>query len=231
MYLDLIKLFFKFQVCLKYYEHEFVELACQCPAVVVCRCSPTQKADIVNLLKTHTGKRTCAVGDGGNDVSMIQAADAGIGIVGKVRSCFGFHFFFLMLLLVLIDHRQRSDVCNIILKYIYISICGWVKSFPGSSSFSIISFFFQIFCVQNKLSEYLNSLLLQWHIMYYHLLYIFGLVPILGRQAGIPCSRFLLRSDVCNIILKKRICIYEGCKGKTSYVTFYKFLENGKTRF
>ncbi|XP_055890293.1 probable phospholipid-transporting ATPase IIB isoform X1 [Biomphalaria glabrata] len=71
------------QVCLKYYEHEFVELACQCPAVVVCRCSPTQKADIVKLLKTHTGKRTSAVGDGGNDVSMIQAADAGIGIVGK----------------------------------------------------------------------------------------------------------------------------------------------------
>jgi len=71
------------QVCLKYYEHEFVELACMCPAVVVCRCSPTQKADIVKLLRTHTGKRTCAVGDGGNDVSMIQAADAGIGIVGK----------------------------------------------------------------------------------------------------------------------------------------------------
>ncbi|BFZ12719.1 hypothetical protein BsWGS_15758 [Bradybaena similaris] len=71
------------QVCLKYYEHEFVELACQCPAVVVCRCSPTQKADIVKLLKVHTGKRTSAVGDGGNDVSMIQAADAGIGIVGK----------------------------------------------------------------------------------------------------------------------------------------------------
>ncbi|CAH1785189.1 unnamed protein product [Owenia fusiformis] len=71
------------EVCLKYYEHEFVELACQCPAVVVCRCSPTQKAEIVKLLKNHTKKRTCAIGDGGNDVSMIQAADAGIGIVGK----------------------------------------------------------------------------------------------------------------------------------------------------
>ncbi|KAL4235196.1 ATP synthase subunit 9 [Mactra antiquata] len=71
------------QVCLEYYEHEFVELACQCPCVVVCRCSPTQKADIVKLLKMHTGRRTCAIGDGGNDVSMIQAADAGIGIVGK----------------------------------------------------------------------------------------------------------------------------------------------------
>ncbi|XP_072267653.1 probable phospholipid-transporting ATPase IIB isoform X2 [Pyxicephalus adspersus] len=71
------------EVCLKYYEHEFVELACQCPAVVCCRCSPTQKAQIVKLLQQHTGKRTCAIGDGGNDVSMIQAADCGIGIEGK----------------------------------------------------------------------------------------------------------------------------------------------------
>ncbi|KAG7245870.1 hypothetical protein CRUP_000045, partial [Coryphaenoides rupestris] len=72
-------------VCLRYYEHEFVELACQCPAVVCCRCSPTQKAQIVTLLQQHTSNRTCAIGDGGNDVSMIQAADCGIGIEGKVR--------------------------------------------------------------------------------------------------------------------------------------------------
>ncbi|KAM9055395.1 putative phospholipid-transporting ATPase IIB isoform 1-T2 [Megaptera novaeangliae] len=71
------------EVCLKYYEHEFVELACQCPAVVCCRCAPTQKAHIVKLLQQHTGRRTCAIGDGGNDVSMIQAADCGIGIEGK----------------------------------------------------------------------------------------------------------------------------------------------------
>nr|XP_054100316.1 probable phospholipid-transporting ATPase IIB isoform X8 [Callithrix jacchus] len=71
------------EVCLKYYEHEFMELACQCPAVVCCRCSPTQKACIVTLLQQHTGRRTCAIGDGGNDVSMIQAADCGIGIEGK----------------------------------------------------------------------------------------------------------------------------------------------------
>ncbi|XP_054984045.1 probable phospholipid-transporting ATPase IIB isoform X2 [Sorex araneus] len=71
------------EVCLKYYEHELVELACQCPAVVCCRCSPTQKAHIVRLLQQHTGKRTCAIGDGGNDVSMIQTADCGIGIEGR----------------------------------------------------------------------------------------------------------------------------------------------------
>ncbi|KAG0717199.1 putative phospholipid-transporting ATPase IIB [Chionoecetes opilio] len=71
------------ETCLQYYEHELMDLAVQCPVVVVCRCSPTQKAAVVRLIQRHTGKRTAAVGDGGNDVSMIQAADAGIGIVGK----------------------------------------------------------------------------------------------------------------------------------------------------
>ncbi|CAO1355510.1 unnamed protein product [Diamesa tonsa] len=71
------------EVCLQYYQHEFMELATSCPAVVCCRCSPTQKAQVVQLIQKHTGKRTCAVGDGGNDVSMIQQADAGIGIEGR----------------------------------------------------------------------------------------------------------------------------------------------------
>ncbi|XP_069687692.1 probable phospholipid-transporting ATPase IIB isoform X2 [Periplaneta americana] len=71
------------EVCLQYYQHEFLELACSCPAVVCCRCSPTQKAEVVRLIQRHTGRRTAAVGDGGNDVSMIQAADAGIGIAGR----------------------------------------------------------------------------------------------------------------------------------------------------
>uniref|UniRef100_A0A1I8HTG6 Phospholipid-transporting ATPase n=1 Tax=Macrostomum lignano TaxID=282301 RepID=A0A1I8HTG6_9PLAT len=64
-------------------ERRFVQLACQAPAVVVCRCSPTQKAEVVRLLKDHTGKRCAAVGDGGNDVAMIQEADCGMGIAGK----------------------------------------------------------------------------------------------------------------------------------------------------
>uniref|UniRef100_A0A671YZT7 Phospholipid-transporting ATPase n=1 Tax=Sparus aurata TaxID=8175 RepID=A0A671YZT7_SPAAU len=80
------------EVCLRYYEHEFVELACQCPAVVCCRCSPTQKAQIVTLLQQHTANRTCAIGDGGNDVSMIQAADCGIGIEGKAVFSSVFYF-------------------------------------------------------------------------------------------------------------------------------------------
>jgi len=73
--------------CLQYYANEFVELACLAPAIIICRCSPTQKAQIVKLLRQYKGfdqqQRICAIGDGGNDVSMIQEAHCGIGIVGK----------------------------------------------------------------------------------------------------------------------------------------------------
>lgn len=70
-------------MCLRYYEFEFLDLIRQSPAVVVCRTSPTQKAGIARLLKAHTDAVVAAIGDGGNDVSMIQAAHVGIGIVGK----------------------------------------------------------------------------------------------------------------------------------------------------
>lgn len=51
--------------------------------VCVCRCSPTQKAEITKCVKKYTKKRVACVGDGGNDVGMILEGDVGIGIVGK----------------------------------------------------------------------------------------------------------------------------------------------------
>ncbi|KAF9167782.1 putative aminophospholipid-translocase [Actinomortierella ambigua] len=71
------------QTCLDYLEHEFIEVTVRLPVVVCCRCSPTQKAHIARLIKQYTKKRICCIGDGGNDVSMIQEADVGVGIVGK----------------------------------------------------------------------------------------------------------------------------------------------------
>ena len=68
---------------LTHHRDAFISLAVQLPAVIACRCSPTQKADIATLIREHTKKRVACIGDGGNDVSMIQAADIGVGIVGK----------------------------------------------------------------------------------------------------------------------------------------------------
>ncbi|OCL04095.1 phospholipid-translocating P-type ATPase-like protein [Glonium stellatum] len=68
---------------LNHYRESFISVAVLLPTVVACRCSPTQKADIAKLIREYTKKRICCIGDGGNDVSMIQAADVGVGIVGK----------------------------------------------------------------------------------------------------------------------------------------------------
>ena len=70
-------------LALKNLEEPFFKTAMQALSVVCCRCSPTQKRIIVKTIKKYTKARTAAVGDGGNDVAMIQEADMGIGIVGK----------------------------------------------------------------------------------------------------------------------------------------------------
>ena len=88
------------QLCLSHFEKEFFEATRHAPSVVCCRCSPTQKAAVVTMINKYSGLRTCAIGDGGNDVSMIQAANVGLGIEGKegkqasLGLFFSFFFFF-----------------------------------------------------------------------------------------------------------------------------------------
>jgi phospholipid-translocating ATPase len=49
-----------------------LSLACKCKGVICCRVSPLQKAEVVKLVKHGRDALTCAIGDGANDVSMIQ---------------------------------------------------------------------------------------------------------------------------------------------------------------
>lgn len=58
-------------------------VAQHCRAVVCCRVSPLQKALIVNLVRDGLKGLTLAIGDGANDVSMIQAAHVGVGVAGE----------------------------------------------------------------------------------------------------------------------------------------------------
>ena len=52
--------------------------------MVGCRVSPDQKKEMVSLIKFGVeGVRTLAIGDGANDVAMIQAAHIGVGIKGE----------------------------------------------------------------------------------------------------------------------------------------------------
>jgi len=63
-------------------REDVIKLAIKCEACICCRVSPSQKAQMVTLVKNHLKCITLAIGDGANDVSMIQAADVGVGITG-----------------------------------------------------------------------------------------------------------------------------------------------------
>ncbi|XP_042474328.1 probable phospholipid-transporting ATPase 4 isoform X1 [Zingiber officinale] len=63
-------------------KNPFLSLAVDCASVICCRVSPKQKALVTRLVKEGTGKTTLAIGDGANDVGMIQEADIGVGISG-----------------------------------------------------------------------------------------------------------------------------------------------------
>ncbi|RHY52512.1 hypothetical protein DYB30_010148 [Aphanomyces astaci] len=61
----------------------FLKVAMECASVVCCRVSPSQKAEVVGLVRANNVKaRTLAIGDGANDVAMIQRAHVGVGICG-----------------------------------------------------------------------------------------------------------------------------------------------------
>jgi phospholipid-translocating ATPase len=63
-------------------KRKFLLLCKQCRAVLCCRVSPSQKAAVVNMVKTGLDCLTLAIGDGANDVAMIQEAHVGVGIAG-----------------------------------------------------------------------------------------------------------------------------------------------------
>ena len=58
------------------------QVGLKCAAVVCCRVSPLQKAQVTALVRSR-GDVTLAIGDGANDVGMIQKAHIGVGISGQ----------------------------------------------------------------------------------------------------------------------------------------------------
>eukprot|EP01097_Dermamoeba_algensis_P009645 TRINITY_DN6883_c0_g1_i1.p1 TRINITY_DN6883_c0_g1~~TRINITY_DN6883_c0_g1_i1.p1 ORF type:complete len:1134 (-),score=257.84 TRINITY_DN6883_c0_g1_i1:56-3256(-) len=65
-------------------SQKFLALAEMCTSVICARTSPLQKQQVVVLVRKHERDAiTLAIGDGANDVSMIQGAHIGIGISGN----------------------------------------------------------------------------------------------------------------------------------------------------
>ncbi len=64
----------------------FISLGARAKSVIVCRATPLQKARVVRLARQQLKVMALAIGDGSNDVAMIQEAEVGVGIMGREGS-------------------------------------------------------------------------------------------------------------------------------------------------
>ncbi|XP_063230598.1 probable phospholipid-transporting ATPase IA isoform X2 [Bacillus rossius redtenbacheri] len=114
-------------------RREFLDLCTSCNVVICCRVSPMQKAEVVELVTTHTKSVTLAIGDGANDVAMIQKAHVGVGISGVEglqAACASDYsiaqFRFLCRLLFVHGAWNYTRMCKLILYSFYKNICLYV---------------------------------------------------------------------------------------------------------
>lgn len=69
-------------IAMEHYFDKFLDLSQRVNSAVCCRLTPIQKANVVHMFQKSTGLTALAIGDGANDVSMIQEGRVGIGIIG-----------------------------------------------------------------------------------------------------------------------------------------------------
>ncbi|XP_067154192.1 phospholipid-transporting ATPase VD [Apteryx mantelli] len=138
-------------------QNTFLELTEKCRAVVCCRATPLQKSVLVRLVRNKLKAMTLAVGDGANDVSMIQMADTGVGISGQegmqavMASDFAVsQFRHLRKLLLVHGHWCYTRLTNMVLYFFYknmayVNLLFWYQFFCGFSGTSMTDYWILIF--------------------------------------------------------------------------------------
>uniref|UniRef100_A0A8C6TUS4 Phospholipid-transporting ATPase n=1 Tax=Neogobius melanostomus TaxID=47308 RepID=A0A8C6TUS4_9GOBI len=141
------------------HQVDFVDMACECEAVICCRVTPKQKANVVSLVKKYKKAVTLSIGDGANDVNMIKTADIGVGISGQegmqavMSSDYAFAQFRYLERLLLVHGRWS-----------YIRMCKFLRFFFFKNfAFTLVHFWFSFF------SGYSSQV--NWFITLYNLCY------------------------------------------------------------
>ncbi|CAM0880948.1 unnamed protein product [Alopecurus aequalis] len=143
-------------------QEELFKVAIECSVVLCCRVAPLQKAGIVALIKNRTDDMTLAIGDGANDVSMIQMADVGVGISGQeggqavMASDFSMgQFRFLVPLLLVHGHWNYQRMGYMIL-----------YSFYKNATFVLVLFWYVLYTAFT-----LTTAITEWSSLLYTVLY------------------------------------------------------------
>ena len=151
--------------------YKFYLISAIAEAVIFCRVSPSQKSDVVRIIKDNDIKAvTLAIGDGGNDVSMIMKAHIGIGVYGAEgmravqASDFAIgEFRFLRRLLILHGRTNLIRISEMILYFFY-------KNFV----MTIVHFFFAF--MDNSSGQ---TIIDDWFISSFNM--IFTALPLIAR--------------------------------------------------
>ncbi|EGV99622.1 putative phospholipid-transporting ATPase IC [Cricetulus griseus] len=143
-------------------QKNFVDLACECNAVICCRVTPKQKAMVVDLVKRYKKAITLAIGDGANDVNMIKTAHIGVGISGQegmqavMSSDYSFAQFRYLQRLLLVHGRWS-----------YIRMCKFLRYFFYKNfAFTLVHFWYSFFNGYSAQTAYED-----WFITLYNVLY------------------------------------------------------------
>ncbi|XP_074135531.1 phospholipid-transporting ATPase IC [Sminthopsis crassicaudata] len=143
-------------------QKNFVDLACECSAVICCRVTPKQKAMVVDLVKKYKKAITLAIGDGANDVNMIKTAHIGVGISGQegmqavMSSDYSFAQFRYLQRLLLVHGRWS-----------YIRMCKFLRYFFYKNfAFTLVHFWYSFFNGYSAQTAYED-----WFITLYNVLY------------------------------------------------------------
>jgi phospholipid-translocating P-type ATPase (flippase) len=153
------------------YTYNFIRIAYYSNTVICCRISPSQKSEVINRIKNFDKKAiTLAIGDGGNDVSMIMEANIGIGIHGEEgtsaaqASDFSIGEFQLLKRLLFIHGRINLYRISEMILYFFF------KNFI----FTMSQFFFSFICLASG-----QTIIDDWYITCYNL--VFTAFPLCVR--------------------------------------------------
>ncbi|XP_077377783.1 phospholipid-transporting ATPase ID-like [Festucalex cinctus] len=152
-------------------ERDFLRTACMCKAVICCRVTPLQKAQVVELVKTYKRAVTLAIGDGANDVSMIKVAHIGVGISGQegmqavLSSDYSFAQFRFLQRLLLVHGRWS-----------YLRMCKFLRYFFYKNfTFTFVHFWYAFFCGFSAQTVYDELFITLYNLVYTAL-------PVLGMS-------------------------------------------------
>ncbi|KAK7880842.1 hypothetical protein WMY93_032522 [Mugilogobius chulae] len=143
-------------------QERFLCVGAHCRSVLCCRSTPLQKSMVVKLVRNKLKVMTLAIGDGANDVSMIQVADVGVGISGQegmqavMASDFALpRFSYLQKLLLVHGHWCYTRLANMILYFFY-----------KNAMFVALIFWFQFYCGFSG-----SAMIDQWYLIFFNLMF------------------------------------------------------------